>query len=60
MFARLPKEDVVRGGGSIWNWGFTITDVYFTETNIRDRQRCEGSGLVVFRFWGAGMAGEAR
>ena len=59
MFTRLPKEDVARGGGSIRDWGFAIADVYSTETNIRDRRGCEGSGSVIFRFRGAGATGEA-
>ena len=59
MFARLPKEDVARGRGSIWYWGFTITDVYSTKANVGDRRGCEGSGTVILRFRGAGATGEA-
>ena len=60
MFTGFPKEDVAQGGGSIWDWGFAITDVYSAETNVGNRRGGEGSGSVVLRFWSAGMAGEAR
>ena len=60
MLARLPKKNVIWGGGCVWHWGFTITDVYSAKTDIGNRRRCEGAGLVIFGFWGAGAAGEAR
>ena len=59
MLARLPKEDVIRGGRSVRNGGFTITDVYPTKANVGNRRRCEGSGSVILGLWGAGAAGEA-
>ena len=59
MLARFPKEDIARGGGSIWDWGFAIADVYTTKANVGDRWGCEGSGSVIFRFRSAGAAGEA-
>ena len=59
MLARLPQEDIVRGRGSVRNWGFAIADVYPTKADVGKRRRCEGSGSVVFRFRGAGTAGEA-
>ena len=57
---RLPKEDVAWGRGSIRDWGFAIADVCSTKTNVGERWRCEGSGSMIFRFRGAGAAGEAR
>ena len=57
--ARLPKEDIAWGGGRIRNWGFTVTDICSAKANLGKRRGCEGSGSVVFRFWGAGAAGEA-
>ena len=59
MLARLPKKDVVRGGGSVWNGGFTIADVYPTKANVGNRWGCKGAGPVILGFWGAGAAGEA-
>ena len=56
----FPKEDVTWSGGGVWNWGFAITDVYSTKANVGKGWRCEGSGSVIFRFRGAGTAGEAR
>ena len=58
MLARLPKEDIIRGRGSVWNWGFTVADVYTTKANVGNRWGCEGSGSVIFRFRGAGAASE--
>ena len=59
MLARLPKKNVIRGRGRIWNWSFAIANVYSTKADVGDRWRCKGSGSVVFRFWGAGATGEA-
>ena len=59
MLARLPKEDVTWGGGSVWNWGFAITDVYPTKANVGNWRRCKGAGSVVFGFRGAGATSEA-
>ena len=60
MLARLPKKNVIWGGGHIWDWGFAITDVYSTKTNVRDGWGCKGLGSMVLGFQGAGVAGEAR
>ena len=60
LFARLPKENVIQGGGHIWDWGFAIADIYSAKTNVRNRWGCEGPGSMVFRLRGAGMTGEAR
>ena len=54
MFTGFPKKDITQGGGSIRDWGFAIADVYFTKANVGNRRGGEGSGSVVFRFWGAG------
>ena len=59
MLARLPKKDVIRGRGSVRDWGFTIADVYSTEANVGNGRGCEGAGPMIFRLWGAGAAGEA-
>ena len=59
MLARLPKEDVAWGRGSVQNWGFAITDVYSTKANVGNRRGCKGSGSVIFGLWGAGATGEA-
>ena len=59
MFARLPKKDVIRGRGSVWNWGFAIADVYPTKANVGNRRRGEGSGSVILGFRGAGATSEA-
>ena len=59
VFARLPKDDVTRGGGSIWDWGGAITDVYSTKTDVGDGRRCKCPGLVILGFWGTGSASEA-
>ena len=58
--ARFPKEDIAWGGGCIWNWGFAIANVGSAKANIGERWRCKGSGSMIFRFRGAGTAGEAR
>ena len=58
--ARFPKEDIAWGGGGVRNRGFTIADVCSAKTNVGERWRCEGSGSMIFRFRGAGVAGEAR
>ena len=60
MLARLPKEDVIRSRGSVWNWSFTIANVYSTKADVGDRRGCEGSGSVILGFRGAGAASEAR
>ena len=60
MLTRFPKKDVIRGWGSIWNWGFAIADIYSAKTNVGNRRGCEGSGSVILGFWGAGATGEAR
>ena len=57
--ARLPKEDIAWGRGCIRDWGFTIADVGSAKANFRERRGCKGSRSVIFRFWGAGAAGEA-
>ena len=58
--ARLPKEDIVRGGGRVRDRGFAIADVGSAKANFGKRRGCEGSGPVVFRFRSAGAASEAR
>ena len=58
--ARLPKDDIAWGRGSIWDWGFAIADVCSTKANVGERRGCEGSGSVVLGFRGAGAASEAR
>ena len=59
MLTRLPKKDVVRGGGSIRDWGFAIADVYSTKANVGNRRGCKGAGSVILGFRGAGAASEA-
>ena len=59
MLAGFPKEDIVRSRGSIRDWGFAITDVYSTKTNVGNRRGCKGAGPVILGFRGAGAAGEA-
>ena len=59
MLARLPKEDVIRGRGSVRNWGFAITDVYPTKANIGNGWRGKGAGPMILGFRGAGATGEA-
>ena len=60
MFTRLPKKDVIRGRGRIWNWSFAIANVYPTKADVGDRWRCKGAGPVILGFRGAGATGEAR
>ena len=59
MLARLPKKDIARSGGRIWNWGFAIADVYSTEADIGNGRGCQGTGPMIFGLRGAGAAGEA-
>ena len=57
--ARFPKENITWGRGCVWDWGFTIADVYSTKANVGNRWGCEGSGSVILGLRGAGAASEA-
>jgi hypothetical protein len=37
MLLRFPKEDIARSGGSIRDWGITVTYIYPTKAGVKSR-----------------------